>query len=241
MTVTPESRVDAPYWSVSGFAEGVRLSMPAAPVMALFGVAFGTVAAQKGLTLLVATLMSALTFAGASQFVAAEIWTDPMTVATITTLGLVTAAVNMRFILMTASLRPWLGDLPAWQTYPALSLLTEPGWLIAMRYRSEGGACSLVLLSSGIALWLVWIAATVFGYLLGALVTDPKRFGLDLVMPIFFIVLLVPLWRGPRRAIPWAVAGAIALLAAGLAPGWWYIIAGAIAGSIAAGVLDERA
>ena len=241
MIVTPERRVDAPYWSVSGFAEGVRLSMPAVPVMALFGIAFGTVAVQKGLTLLEATFMSTLTFAGASQLVAAEIWTDPMTFATISTLGLVTAAVNMRFVLMAASLRPWLGEFPAWQTYPALSLLTEPGWLIAMRYRAEGGTRSLVLLSSGIALWLVWIAATVFGYLLGALVTDPKRFGLDLVMPIFFIVLLVPLWHGPRRAIPWAVASATALLVAGLVPGWWYIIAGAIAGSVAAGVPDERA
>jgi hypothetical protein len=35
-----------------------------------------------------------------------------------------------------------------------------------------------------------------------ALVTEPKRFGLDLVMPCFFLVMLVPLWRGLRRANP---------------------------------------
>lgn len=240
MTVNPGRGAGAPYWSRAGLEQGVRLAVPAMPVMAVFGIAFGMVAAQKGLTLFEATLMSALMFAGASQFVAAEIWTEPMTIATIATLCLVTAAVNMRFILMTASLRPWLGELPAWQTYPALSLLTEPGWLIAMRYRSEGGADSSILLGSGIALWLVWIAATGPGYVLGALVTDPKRFGLDLVMPIFFTVMLVPLWRGPRGAIPWVVAGASALLMAKLVPGWWYIIAGAVAGSVAAGVLDER-
>jgi predicted branched-subunit amino acid permease len=65
--------------------------------------------------------MSAAMFAGASQFVAAEIWTEPLTLTAIATLVLVTATVNMRFVLMAASLHPWLGGLPAWRTYPALA------------------------------------------------------------------------------------------------------------------------
>ena len=240
MTVIPEGRGAAPCWSVAGLVEGVQLAAPAIPVMAIFGVGFGTVAAQKGLTLFEAALMSALLFAGASQFVAAEIWSDPKTVAGIATLVVITATVNMRFFLMTASLRPWLGGLPARHTYPALSLLTEPGWLIATRYRGAGGADSAILLGSGIVLWLTWIAGTVLGYLLGMFVTDPGRYGIDLIMPIFFVVMLVPLWSGPRNAIPWVVAAAIALLAAEFVPGAWYIMAGAIAGSITAGVFDEQ-
>lgn len=237
-----DDRPGAPtFWSAAGFADGVRLAAPAMPVMALFGVAFGAFAAQKGVTLVEAALMSALMFAGASQFVAAEIWAHPMTVAGIATLALVTATVNMRFFLMGASLRPWLGGLPAWQTYPALSMLTEPGWLIALRYRAEGGADCASLLGSGVALWLIWIAGTVCGSLLGALVTEPERYGLDVVMPVFFIVVLVPLWRGPRGAVPWAVAGMVALVAARLLPGSWYIIAGAVAGAITGGIQDERA
>jgi predicted branched-subunit amino acid permease len=51
--------------------------------------------------------------------------------------------------------------------------------------------------------------------------------------------MLVPFWRGPRNAIPWVVAAAVALLTAEFVPGGWYIIAGAIAGSITAGVIDE--
>jgi len=230
----------APYWSGAGVVEGAWLALPAMPVMAMFGAAFGTFAAQKGLSLIEAALMSALMFAGASQFVAAEIWSDPKTVAGVIALVVITATVNMRFVLIGASLHPWLGGLPARQTYPALAVLTEPGWLIAMRYRDEGGADSAILLGSGIALWLVWIAATVAGYLAGALMTDPARYGIDLVMPIFFVVLLVPLWRGPRPAIPWAVAGAIALIVAEFVSGSWYIIAGTIAGSIAGGFIDER-
>jgi predicted branched-subunit amino acid permease len=239
--VNINGRVGAPYWSGAGFAEGGRLAVPAMPVMAMFGAAFGTFAAQKGLSLFEAVLMSALMFAGASQFVAAEIWSDPKTIAGIIALVAITATVNMRFVLIGASLHPWLGGLPAWQTYPALAVLTEPGWLIAMRYRAGGGADSAILLGSGVALWLIWIVATVAGYLAGALMTDPARYGIDLVMPIFFIVLLVPLWRGPRPAFPWVVAGVTALLVARLVPGSWYIIAGTVAGSIAGGFVDERA
>ena len=107
-------RADTPYWSGAGFAEGVRLAVPAMAVMAMFGAAFGTFAAQKGLSLIEAALMSALMFAGASQFVAAEIWGDPKTVAGIIALVVIVSTVNMRFVLVGASLHPWLRGLPAW-------------------------------------------------------------------------------------------------------------------------------
>jgi branched chain amino acid efflux pump len=142
---------------------------------------------------------------------------------------------------MSASLRPWLGNLPAWQVYPALHVLVEPGWLIATRYRAEGGADASIYLGSGLALWIGWIAATMPGYLLGALVSDPKQFGLDLIMPAFFVAMLVPLWRGPRGALPWVVAGITALLVAELAGGWWFIVIGALAGCLTAGMVDDNA
>jgi 4-azaleucine resistance transporter AzlC len=228
-------------WTAAGIAAGARLAVPAMPVMALFSAAFGAFAAQKGLSLVEAALMSTLMFAGASQFVAAEIWAHPMTAAVIVTLVVVTATVNLRFFLIGASLRPWLGSLPAWRIYPALAVLTEPGWLLALRYRAEGGSDAAILLGSGFVLWLVWIAGTVGGYLVGSLVAEPQRYGLDLIMPVFFIVLLVPMWRGARAAVPWVAAGAAALLAAWFLPGSWYIIVGAVAGAIAGGLQDERA
>lgn len=228
------------HWSAEGYAVGVRLAVPIMPVMAIFGLAFGAIAAQRGLSAVEASLMSALMFAGASQFVAVEMWAESLTFAGIVTLVLVTATVNMRFVLMGASLRPWLGSLPAWQIYPALAVMTDPGWLMALRYRSGGGANAATFFASGFALWLIWIGSTTLGYYLGTLVSDPKALGLDLVLPTFFIVMLVPLWRGVRRAVSWAAGGAVALLAAELVAGWWFIILGAIAGSITAGFLDEH-
>jgi predicted branched-subunit amino acid permease len=112
---------------------------------------------------------------------------------------------------------------------------------MALRYREEGGTDTAIVLGSGAVLWLVWIAGTVAGFLIGAAVADPQRYGLDVILPVFFTALLVPMWRGARAAVPWAVAGAAALLAAWALPGGWYIIIGTIAGAIAGGMQDERA
>jgi 4-azaleucine resistance transporter AzlC len=239
MAGVSDKRDSAAYYSWAGLIEGARLALPVMPGMVMFGAAFGALAAQKGLSLLEATLMSALVYAGASQFVALEMWPEIATLGGIAVLGLVTATVNMRFILMTAALRPWFGTLPSWQSYPALFTVTDPGWLIAMNYHSQGGRDASILVGGGLAFWLLWVGSVVPGYLLGAMVTDQKTFGFDVIMPAFFVVMLVPLWRGARRAIPWAVAGGVALVVAALVPGWWFIIIGSVAGAIAGGFIDE--
>src|SRR3954451_3044889 len=98
MTKVPEKRNGAASYSWAGLVEGARLAMPVMPGMVLFGAAVGALAAQKGLSLLEATLMSTIVYAGASQFVALEMWPDIATLSGIAAIGLVTAAVNMRFV-----------------------------------------------------------------------------------------------------------------------------------------------
>ncbi len=227
------------HWTLKGLARGAREALPIVPPTLVFAMALGTVAAQKGVTVFEMTLMSALVFGGAAQLASMEAWNPPLTPSIIVTLAMITAVVNMRLLLMTASFRPWIGHLPAWQSYPTLLLTTDASWLIAEKYRAEGGGDVSVLLGSGLLLWIVWVPATAAGHVIGALIAEPQRFGLDQVMPIFFVAMLVPLWRGTRKAIPWAVAGAVALAVQALVPGYWYMIAGALSGSIAGGFIDE--
>jgi predicted branched-subunit amino acid permease len=229
----------APVWSASGFQLGLRLALPVLPGLIAFGIATGAVAARKGFSLLDSVVMNLSVYAGASQLVAMEVWPEQLTLATVAGLMLVTAVVNARLLLMTASLQPWLGLLPAWQAYPLMQLVVDPVWLMALRARAEGRSDASILLGAGGIFFLVWQAATTLGFLAGTLVTDLHRFGLDLVMPIFFAVMLVPLWRGPRRAVPWAIAGAVALLVQQLVGGWWFIVAGAVAGSVAGAFIDD--
>jgi predicted branched-subunit amino acid permease len=222
-----------------GLVEGARLCGAMVPGTVVFAAAYGTLAAQKGLTLSEAVLMSALVYGGASQLVAMEVWTAPLTLSTVVSLAVVTAIVNARFILMGATLRPWLGALPQWQAYAALNGTVDATWLIATRYRSAGGSDVSVFAGAALALWAVWVGSAIPGYLLGAFIADPKRFGFDLMLPIFFAAMFVPLWRGARRAIGWVIAGAVALIVSYVVPGWWFIVIGALTGSIAGALIDE--
>ena len=224
---------------IPAIAAGCSRCCRSRPELIVFGAAFGAVAAQKGLTLFDATLMSAAVFAGASQLAGMEIWSPAMGWSVIVALALVTAIINMRMILMSASLYPWLRSAPAWQSYTILLLLTEVNWLPAMRYRNQGGSDAAFLFTSGFVVWLLWIAATGIGFVFGRLLGDPRVFAIDLVLPVYFVMMLVPMWRGARRAWPWAVAGAVALAAQQLVPGFWYIIAGALAGAVAGGFTDD--
>jgi predicted branched-subunit amino acid permease len=153
---------------------------------------------------------------------------------------MVTGIVNARFILMGATLRPWLGALPQWQAYAALNATVDATWLIAMRYRAEGGADASVYVGAGLALWVVWVTSAIPGYLLGAFISDPKRFGFDLVLIVFFAAMFVPLWRGARRAIGWVVAGVVAVIVSFVVPGWWFIVIGALTGSIVGAFIDDE-
>jgi predicted branched-subunit amino acid permease len=240
MTTDPKNRAQAPYWSFPGLLEGARLSTPLLPGTVVFGMAFGTIAAQKGLTLADTVLMNALVFSGAAQLVALEVWVNPMPLGTLLSLATLTAIVSARFVLMGASLRPWLGPLPAWQAYPPLLLTTDATWIVGVRYHANGGNDASIYLGAGLAIWWSWIVSVIPGYLLGAFISDPKKFGFDLLLPVFFAAMLVQIWRGKRRAIGWVVAGVVALIAAQLIGGWWFIVIGAVTGSVVGGFLDDR-
>jgi predicted branched-subunit amino acid permease len=239
MTTQLNTSAPAPYWTWRGLSEGAWRSAPMLPGTVVFSMVFGTIAAQKGVTLTDTVLMNALVFAGSSQLVAIEVWTNPLTLGTLLSLATITAIVNARFILMGASLRPWLGPLPAWQAYLALLQNVDANWIVATRYRGEGGGDVSIYVGAGIALWMTWVASVIPGYLLGAFIRDPTRFGFDMLLPVFFSAMTVQMWRGSRRAIGWAVAGVVALVASQLIGGYWFVVIGAVAGSVVGGFIDE--
>jgi predicted branched-subunit amino acid permease len=225
--------------SLQGCVRGAALCIPAFPGIVMLGLVFGTVAAQKGLTFLETVMINSLVFAGASQFVSMEVYREPLTWGLVAAMIGATAAVNMRMLLIGASLRPWLGAVPAWQTYPALYVLTDINWLLALSEYNKGERDWGIYLGSGLVTWAIWSLSVVPGYFAGSLVSDPKVFGLDVVLPAFFAALLVPLWKGRRQTVSWLVAGAAAGLTWYLFGGYWSILGGAIAGSVSGAYLDD--
>jgi len=233
-----ETPPDKSRWS--GFVQGMRLGLPVAPGIMAFGVVVGAAAARQGLTFVQSLAMNFLVCSGIAQLVALEIWPAFVTWGAVLTVAVLAAVVGARLFLMSVSMRPWLGQRPAWQAYSALFFLTDATWLIAMRYRAEGGSDVAVYFGAASAIMAAWLVATGAGYSVGSFITDPTKYGLDLVMPAFFAAMLVPLWAGPRRAWGWAVAGIVAVAVERLVPGWWFIVAGSIVGAVAGGYLDEH-
>jgi predicted branched-subunit amino acid permease len=225
--------------SVKGCVQGALLCVPVFPGVIALGAVFGTVAAQKGLTFLETIMINSLVFAGASQFVAMEVYSEPLTWGSLIAMVGVTAAVNMRMLLIGASLRPWLGQVPGYKTYPSLFFLTDLNWLISLSEYDKGTRDWGIYLGSGLITWAVWSLSVIPGYFAGSLISDPKVYGLDVILPAFFAALLVPLWKGKRQTVSWLVAGTVATATWLLVGGYWSIFTGAIAGALAGAYLDD--
>jgi 4-azaleucine resistance transporter AzlC len=221
----------------AGALRGAREAIPIAISGIAFGVVFGVAARQAGLSLTEATLMSALTFAGSSQFVAIGIWGSPVPIFAVV---MATLIVNARHLLMGAALRPWYSRLPRKHAYGSLFFMTDTNWPLQLQAFLRGEREGAILLGSGLFMLCTWVASTAFGHAMGAAIGDPRSWGLDFTVVAFFAAVLVKLWRGPGDAVPWIVAGVTAVAVHLFVPGFWHVIAGALAGSILGAVRDVR-
>lgn len=223
----------------AGFALGVRRTLPLAVSAGAFAAVFGVLARQAGLSPLEAALMSGLVFAGASQFVALQMWVLPLPIFA---LIFTTLIVNLRHILMGASLRPWLSKLPPSRVYTSLFFMTDETWALTIRERADGLRDAAFMLGSGITLFISWVGGTIVGSLAGAALRaeDLAAWGLDFMFAAVFTALLAGLWRGKGDILPWSVAAVAALLVRWWVPGTWYILAGGIAGSVVGALRDGR-
>lgn len=99
IAASPDSRMDQ-------FLAGARACMPVAISVAAYGLVWGVLARGAGLSLLEVIMMSALVFAGSAQFVALDLWTTTPATLPIGALVLAALIVNLRYLLLTATLRP---------------------------------------------------------------------------------------------------------------------------------------
>ncbi len=230
------AEVPAPF-TLRGGLRGARDVLPYMPSALAFGVVFGMAAREAGLSLLEAVLMSAIAFGGSAQLLVLSIWTTP---PAILALVFATLAINSRFLLMSATMRPWYRRLPKRLAYPLLFFLVDAGWLLALRARERGEDDAAHLLGSGLMLYVGWVASTWIGHAGGALIGDPEAFGLDFLLVAFFAAILAATWKGAQDLWSWGTAAAVSLLAAWLLPGAWYVLLGGIAGSLVGAVRHGR-
>jgi 4-azaleucine resistance transporter AzlC len=212
------------------FRAGFVATMPLWLGVAPFGAIYAVTALAAGLSAAQTLAMSLLVFAGAAQFTAAGLFASgaaPLAIV-ITTL-----IINARHALLAASLAPFVRrERPALKALLAFQL-TDESYAIGMRAWLGGRGSLGYQLGSNISLYIIWQCSTVGGMLFSAQMPDTAAYGLDLVFPLTFIGLLIPLLRDRTTLAVALIAGALALGGALLLPGRWYIL---IAGVIASGV-----
>ncbi|MGV2101699.1 AzlC family ABC transporter permease [Rhizobium sp. 21-4511-3d] len=209
----------------------MRAIAPLIAAVIPIGLVFGAVAATKGLSPVETGLMSALVFAGGSQFVAMDIWTHPASWAG---LGFAALLVNIRHVLMGASIGTKMQAFPPRARYLSVLFLADEIWAMA-EFRA-GVARLTPAWFAGLAtpFYLAWVISGLAGATLGAFLGDPVTLGLDFAFPAVFIVLVMGFWKGPETGAVLLASGAAAVLTQHFIPGVWYIAAGALAGLVTA-------
>jgi 4-azaleucine resistance transporter AzlC len=220
------------FWA--GFRETIPLEVGAIP----FGIIFGAVAVTSGLSGQAAAAMSALVFAGSSQFIAAGLVAGG---AGIPIIVLTTFVVNLRHALYGVSLAPYMKHLPQRWLLPLGFWLTDESYLVVIKRFQQPDASPYkhwFYLGSAITMYVNWQICTWIGIVAGSSIPNPLAWGLDFALPVTFIGMLVPSIRRRSMLMCVIAAGAAAVAFAGL-PSRLGLLAAILAG-IVVGVATKR-
>ncbi|RKF14633.1 branched-chain amino acid ABC transporter permease [Roseovarius spongiae] len=224
---------NSPYW------QGVRAGLPFIVILAPFGLLFGVVAAEAGLSMFEAVFMSAITVAGAAQFTAVQLLSEQAPTVIVIAAAL---TVNLRLAMYSAALTPYLGQASAPmraliaycvvdQTYACsvAAYETHAHWTLRDRIAFYFGVSTPLMPN--------WIVFTFIGALVGEAI--PDALALDFAIPITFIALVMPMMRtGAHRAA--ALAGIVASLSLTWLPYSLGIIVAGVIGMIVGAEVERR-
>jgi 4-azaleucine resistance transporter AzlC len=194
----------------ASFWAGVRAELPILLGVIPFGMIYGVAATGAGLSDWQAQAMSSIVFAGSAQFIMAQLFGQhtPALIIVLTAL-----LVNLRHVLYSASVAPYLQHVPGRWKGALAYLLTDEAYAVAivhLQYARPHPARHWYFLGAGLALWTTWQLSTAGGILLGAAI--PASWGLDFALALTFIALVVPALRDWPSVAAALIAGVTAVL-----------------------------
>jgi 4-azaleucine resistance transporter AzlC len=193
------------------FWAGVRSELPLLVGVFPFGMIYGALALNSGLSTLAAQMMSSIVFAGSAQFITAQLVHNAVPGFVIL---LTIAVVNLRHALYSASLAPFVASLPTRWKVLLSYLLTDEAYAPTILYYEKEGITPYshwFFLGAGLCLWCNWQISTALGIFLGA--TIPDSWSLDFALPLTFIAMVVPVLKNRAMVAAALSAGITALLA----------------------------
>ncbi len=222
------------------FRNGAREIAPLAVGAAIYGLAFGLLTAQAGMSGLEVGVMGSIVFAGASQIVAVERLIAGAGAVFALVAGI---ALNLRLLLITASIRDVYAGRPFWQVALGTHFTTDENWALMLSARARGRKVGYwYLVGGGATLIAVWVCATVAGAVFATTIPEPKALGMDFAFTAAFIAIARSLWRGRRDLAPWLTSFGIvaaSILVARVDPSWALILGGVGGAAVAGARRDD--
>ncbi len=218
------------------FFLGLRDEAPLMVGVMPFGLIFGALGTEAGLTPVQIMAMSIIIFGGASQVIFLQLYAtgaNPLLVS-----GTV-SVINLRHTLYSASIAMYFRHLSLRWKLLLSYLLTDEAFAVTMRRYETQPANPWMhyhLLGSGGLLWVSWQLMTLLGLLLGAAI--PPSLGLGFAIPLTFMTIIIPHITQAPYLVAILTSGTVAILTSHL-PWKLNLIIASVAGMLA-GYLAEQ-
>jgi 4-azaleucine resistance transporter AzlC len=197
---------------LSEFLAGTRDIIPLVVGSIPFGLIFGTLTTSSDMSLVGAIALSALVYAGSAQFIAIGM----VSVGTAWPLiVLTTFIVNLRHLLYSMSLVPYVKHLPQrWKLLMAFWLTDEAFAIAIRRYETNrhNPLAHWYYLGAALLMYANWQLCTWLGIAVGQRIPNADTWGLDFAMSVTFIGMIIPYLKTRPMQIAVVVAGITALL-----------------------------
>lgn len=217
----------------SEFKNGCFQEIPLQLGVFPFGIAYGILGIEVGLTNIQTYLLSIIIFAGVSQIVFAQLFsTFTPSFMIVGTIGIV----NLRHILYGVSLSSYLKKLSLKWRIILSYLITDEAFAISYKRFSEEKKTKYMhfhLLGSGITLWISWQISTLIGIFIGPSISNSLN--LEYVIPLSFIAIVVVSINTKIKLIVFIMSALLSILLRDLPWNLWIITSALI--SIIIGVL----
>ena len=197
------------------FREGLRDILPQSPGVAAWGLMTGVAMVKSGMSVFEAVAMTLTVFAGSSQLAAIPLIVAGAPAWVILATGF---CVNLRFVVFSLHLRPFLMHLPLWQRLVHGYLTADISYVLFTRKYHQPGqtederlAQEAYLAGNDVLNWFSWIVASLVGIALANMI--PPSWGLGFAGILCLLGIQCSLASSRMRLLASAVAGVAAVLA----------------------------
>lgn len=223
-------------WNAVIGKEALKDCLPITAGIIPFGLTCGIMGRTAGFSVFEITFMSMTVFAGAAQFMAIAMINSGIThwgVIVFTTL-----LINLRHLLMGASLSPYLFKQSRTLQYLLAFSMTDESYALTTNRIEKRGYDAYYQLEVSFFLYILWLLSTFLGASLYHSIPNPLEWGLDFIIPLTFLVLLMPRLINRTALLVALVSAVTAVLGNLYLPGKWYIILAAVVASIVGGFAE---